>query len=323
MEFFRGLHSLPPDTKPGPGPCVVTIGNFDGVHRGHQQLISELKKEGERRKLPVAVVVFEPTPQEFFAGERSPARLTRFGEKYHLLEDAGVDKLVCLRFGSELSAMCPSEFVQRLLVDGMQLRHLVVGDDFRFGKDRAGDFSFLAQAGEQAGFTVARTDSFVLDSVRVSSSGIRQALKQGDLAQAERWLGRPYGMKGRVIEGEKLGRRLGFPTANIHPRRTVCPVHGIYAVRVNGADLEQWPGVASIGSRPTVTAGEEIVLEVHLFDFSGNLYGAALEVLLMHKLREEKHFASVEALIEEMKNDAGQARRLLTTDERGANRELL
>lgn len=323
MEFFRGLHSLPPDKKPGPGPCVATIGNFDGVHRGHRQLISELKKEGGRRKLPVAVVVFEPTPQEFFAGERSPARLTRFGEKYHLLEDAGVDKLICLRFGSELSAMSPSEFVQRLLVNGMQLRHLVIGDDFRFGKDRAGDFSFLSRAGEQAGFTVARTDSFVLDSARVSSSGIRQALKQGDLAQAERWLGRPYGMKGRVIEGEKLGRRLGFPTANIHPRRTVCPVHGIYAVRVNGAGLERWPGVASIGSRPTVTDGEEIVLEVHLFDFSGNLYGASLEVLLLHKLREEKHFASVEALTEEMKNDADRARRLLAMDESGSSRELM
>ncbi len=312
MEFFRGLHSLPPDTKPGPGPCVATIGNFDGVHRGHQHVVSELKKEGARRNLPVAVVVFEPTPQEFFIGERSPARLTRFGEKYHLLEDAGVDKLVCLKFGSELSSMSPAGFIQRLLVDGMQLRHLVVGDDFRFGKDRAGDFSFLTQAGEQAGFTVARTDSFMLDSARVSSSGIRQALKQGDLAQAERWLGRPYSMKGRVIEGEKLGRRLGFPTANIHPRRTVCPVHGIYAVRVNGSGLELWPGVASIGSRPTVTDGEEIVLEVHLFNFSGNLYGQSLEVLLLHKLREEKHFESVEALTEEMKNDADQAWQLLS-----------
>ena len=311
MEFFRGLHSLPPDTKPGPGPCVATIGNFDGVHRGHQQVINELKQEGERRNLPVVVMVFEPTPQEFFAGDRSPARLTRFGEKYHLLEVAGVDKLVCLKFGSELSAMSPAEFVQRLLVDGMQLRHLVIGDDFRFGKNRAGDFSFLAQAGERGGFSVARTDSFVLDSARVSSSGIRQALKQGDLAQAERWLGRPYGMKGRVIEGEKLGRRLGFPTVNIHPRRTVCPVHGIYAVRVNGADLDRWPGVASIGSRPTVTDGEEIVLEVHLFDFSGNLYGESLEVLLLHKLREEKHFESIEALIKEMKNDADQARQML------------
>ena len=311
MEFFRGLHSLPPHKKPGPGPCVATIGNFDGVHRGHQQVVSELKKEGERRDLPVAVVVFEPTPQEFFAGDRSPARLTRFGEKYHLLEDAGVDKLVCLKFGSALSAMSPAEFVQCLLVDGMQLRHLVVGDDFRFGKDRAGDFGFLTVAGERSGFTVARTDSFVLDSARVSSSGIRQALKQGDLAQAERWLGRPYGMKGRVIEGEKLGRKLGFATANIHPRRTVCPVHGIYAVRVDGAGLDRWPGVASIGSRPTVTAGEEIVLEVHLFDFSGNLYGESLEVLLLHKLREEKRFESIEALIEEMKKDADQARQML------------
>ncbi len=311
MEFFRGLHSLPPHKKPGPGPCVATIGNFDGVHRGHQQVVSALKKEGERRDLPVAVVVFEPTPQEFFAGDRSPARLTRFGEKYHLLEDAGVDKLVCLKFGSALSAMSPVEFVQCLLVDGMQLTHLVVGDDFRFGKDRAGDFGFLTEAGERSGFTVARTDSFVLDSARVSSSGIRQALKQGDLAQAERWLGRPYGMKGRVIEGEKLGRKLGFPTANIHPRRTVCPVHGIYAVRVDGAGLGLWPGVASIGSRPTVTAGEEIVLEVHLFDFSGKLYGELLEVLLLHKLREEKRFESIEVLIEEMKKDADQARQML------------
>ena len=314
MEFFRGLHSLPPDAKSGPGPCVATIGNFDGVHRGHLQVVSALRKEGERRGLPVAVVVFEPTPQEFFAGDRSPARLTRFGEKYHLLEDAGVDKLVCLRFGSELSAMGPEEFVQRLLIDGMQLRHFVVGDDFRFGKDRAGDFKFLVEAGEQAGFAVEKMDSFILDSVRVSSSNIRQALKHGDLAQAERWLGRPYGMKGRVIKGEKLGRKLGFPTANIHPRRTVCPVHGIYAVRVNGAGLGEWPGVASIGNRPTVTDGEEIVLEVHLFDFSGNLYAETLEVLLLHKIREEKHFASIEALTEEMKNDAEQARNLLGID---------
>ncbi|MCZ6559618.1 MAG: bifunctional riboflavin kinase/FAD synthetase [Gammaproteobacteria bacterium] len=314
MEFFRGLHSLPPAAESGPGPCVATIGNFDGVHRGHLQVVRALKKEGERQELPVVVVVFEPTPQEFFAGDRSPARLTRFGEKYHLLEKAGVDKLICLRFDSELSAMGPGKFVQRLLIDGMQLKHLVVGDDFRFGKDRAGDFKFLVAAGEQAGFAVEKTDSFVLDSVRVSSSGIRQALKQGDLAQAERWLGRPYGMKGRVIEGEKLGRKLGFPTANIHPRRTVCPVHGIYAVRVNGAGLAQWPGVASIGSRPTVTDGEEIVLEVHLFGFSGNLYGESLEVLWLHKLREEKHFASLEALTEEMKNDADLARKLLGID---------
>jgi riboflavin kinase/FMN adenylyltransferase len=314
MEFFRGLHSLPPYRKPGPGPCVATIGNFDGVHLGHRRIVDELKREGERRLLPAVVLIFEPMPQEFFAGDRSPARLTRFGEKYHLLEEAGVDRLVCLKFGSALSMMSPAEFVQNLLVDGLQVEHLVIGDDFRFGKKRTGDFRFLVAAGAEAGFSVASTDSFLLDGERVSSSGIRQQLEKGDLEKAARWLGRPYGMKGRVIEGEHLGRELGFPTANIHPRRTVCPVHGIYAVRVNGLGLKRWPGVASIGSRPTVSDGDEIVLEVHLFDFSGNLYGQTLEVALLHKLREEKHFKSLGALVEEMKNDADQARQLLRTD---------
>lgn len=314
MELFRGLQSLPPVRETGPGPCVATIGVFDGVHLGHERVIDSLMTEAEHLELPASVMVFEPSPREYFKGEQAPARLTRFGEKYRLLEKTGIDRLVCLRFDRQLASLSAADFVDRLLIDGMQIRHLIVGDDFRFGHEREGDFAYLKTAGQRFGFNVDETERVDLEGARISSSRIREALREGRMGEASACLGRPYSIQGRVVEGQRLGRKLGFPTINIRLRRRVCAVHGIFAVRVHGNGLDGRPGVASVGHRPTV-AGDELLLEVHLFDFAGDLYGKQLKVELLHKIRDEHRFAGLPELTEAMKHDAAQARRLLNLTE--------
>lgn len=291
-----------------PPACVASIGNFDGVHLGHQTLVRRLAEEGHRLGLPVAIVLFEPQPREFFEKDQSPPRLMRLSEKLARLADLPVDWVLLLRFDAQLANLAPEDFVRRILAERLHVRHLIVGDDFRFGRGRSGDHELLCRLGRLHGFTVSDTESVTVDGVRVSSTRVREALWQGDMAGAARLLGRPYVLRGRVVHGDQLGRRLGFPTANIELRRENIPVQGVFAVTMSGISAEAWPGVANIGIRPTVSGNRKAMLETHLFDFSGDLYGRRVEVHLHHKLRDEMRFADLEDLKEQIARDAAAAR---------------
>jgi riboflavin kinase/FMN adenylyltransferase len=254
------------------------------------------------------VITFEPQPQEFFAGPKAPpARLMRLREKLLALDGLGIERALCLKFSRQLAAMPAPAFIEELLVARLGIRYLVVGDDFRFGHRRAGDFAMLVEAGQRHGFEVANTYSYILDSERVSSTRVRQALGQGDLELAARLLGRPYDMCGRVAYGDQIGRTIGFPTANIHLLRRVTPVYGVYAVVMSGPGLQLWPGVANIGHRPTVR-GVRAQLEVHLLDFQGDLYGQQVKVDFLHYLRSEQRFESLDALRRQIQRDERAAR---------------
>lgn len=293
--------------------CVLTIGNYDGVHLGHRAVIEQVTASAARRSLPAAVMVFEPTPREFFAPEQAPARLSTLREKTCALATTGVDAAICARFDQRMASMSPEAFIDELLVAGLGVRHLVVGDDFRFGYRRRGDFDMLKTAGARAGFEVDSTPAFRIEGLRISSTAVREALARHDLDGARRLLGRRYSMVGRVRRGARLGRRLGYPTANIAPQRRVLPLHGVYAVRVEGAGRSGWPGVASIGTRPTVD-GRETLLEVHLFDFDGSLYNRMLEVTFVAWLRPERHYDEVTEMVEQMHRDASAARAILEAE---------
>ncbi|MDU7870562.1 MAG: bifunctional riboflavin kinase/FAD synthetase, partial [Pantoea sp.] len=287
--------------------CVLTIGNFDGVHRGHQALMSRLCEEGRKRNLPVVVMVFEPQPLELFAGDKAPARLTRLREKLRYLAEAGVDKVLCVRFDRRFAALSAQSFISELLVEKLDVKYLAVGDDFRFGAGRQGDFLLLQKAGAEYGFDVVSTETFCDGGKRISSTAVRQALAADDLALAQSLLGHPFSISGRVVHGDALGRTLGFPTANLPLRRSVSPVKGVYAVEVHGLTPEPIPGVANIGTRPTVK-GLRQQLEVHLLDINMNLYGRHIDVVLKQKLRNEQRFASLEALKEQIAKDVVTAR---------------
>ena len=291
MQLVRGLHNLRPQHR----GCVATIGNFDGVHRGHQAILGRLRERALELGVPSCVVIFEPQPREFFAPHTAPARLARLRDKLQLLADAGVDRVLCLAFNQRLCKLSAAEFVDTILVDGLGVQHLEVGDDFRFGCDRVGDFDFLQQAGQMQGFTVEAAQTVELDGVRISSTKVRDALAGGDFALAERLLGRPFQIAGRVLHGQKLARQLGTPTANIQLKRRRVPLTGVYLASVE-IDGKTWPGVANIGVRPTVAGDGSAHLEVHLLDFAGDLYGRRLNVAFHHKLRDEQRFASLEAL---------------------------
>ena len=302
MELVRGLHNLRPSRQ----GCVATIGSFDGVHRGHQAVLAQLAERARELNLPVTLVTFEPQPREYFQPEAAPPRLTRFREKLNALQQCGVQRVVVLSFNDALAALTAEEFIQRILLDGLGVKHLVVGDDFRFGKARTGDFALLQQAGARHGFPVVNIESFNLQGQRVSSTRIREALRAGDLVTAELLLGRPYGMSGRVAHGDKRGRTIGFPTANIHLHRPVSPVDGVFAVHMSGIDDEPLAGVANVGTRPTV-GGSRSLLEVHLFNFDRDIYGVHVHVSFLKKLREEQHFESFAALKQQIMLDAAQA----------------
>jgi len=304
-ELVRGLHNYAPILQQQ--GCVATIGNFDGVHRGHQTLLSEVTKEAARRKIPSVVVTFEPQPAEFFAPEKSIARLTRWREKFHALAQCGIDKVLVLYFNKALAALSAEEFIKTVLSDGIGAKHIIVGDDFRFGKARQGDFHFLEAAGSRYHFTTASMQSVMLEGSRVSSTRIRKALADKDHGLAERLLGHPYFMEGRVVHGDKRGRSIGFPTANIHLHRRATPVQGIYVVRMHGLSTDALPGVANIGTRPTV-GGTRALLEVHLFDFNQDIYGRQVRVEFCKKLRDEERYASLELLRIQIEQDALQAR---------------
>jgi len=303
MELIHGLHNLRSHHR----GCVATIGNFDGVHLGHQAVLGQLAERGAELGLPAVVVTFEPHPREFFARGAVPARLTRFREKLQALRRFSVARVVCLRFDQALANMPAATFIQRLLVEGLAVRYLVVGDDFRFGKGRAGDFAMLRAAGDVHGFQVAAMHTFNVDGMRVSSTRIREALIQDDLVTAEKLLGRPYRMCGRVVHGDERGRTIGFPTANIHLHRSSSPVSGVYAVEVFGLDKEPLAGVANVGTRPTL-GGTHSRLEVHLFDFDADIYGHYVHVDFLHKLRPEHRFESLEELVTQIRKDAKEAR---------------
>ena len=303
MELIRGIQNL----RPLHHGCVATIGNFDGVHLGHQAVIGQLAEKGSELNLPTLVMVFEPQPLEVFKGDQAPARLTRFREKLRALARFAVDRLLCIRFSSSFAQMSAESFIQDILVKGLGVKYLVVGDDFRFGAGRKGDFEMLQRAGNEYGFEVANLHSFRIGGERVSSTLIRQALAAGNMENAEKLLGRPYRMCGRVAHGDKIGRTLGIPTANIYLHRKVSPVQGIYVVEVFGLKGEPLQGVASVGNRPTV-GGTKPLLEVYIFDFNDDIYGKYLNVDFLHKIRDEKKFESLDELKKWIEDDIVKAR---------------
>jgi riboflavin kinase/FMN adenylyltransferase len=303
MEVIRGLHNL----RSRHHGSVVTVGNFDGVHRGHQAILAELQQAGARLGLPDTVMVFEPQPQEFFQGAAAPARLMHWRDKMEALAAAGVARVLCVRFDARFRALTARDFIRQLLVDGLGCRHLVIGDDFRFGCDRSGDFALLQAAGRESGFAVASTPTVEVAGERVSSTRIRTAVQSGDFALAETLLGRPYTVSGRVSHGDKIGRTLGVPTANIPPRRLVSPLSGIYAVTVSNALPQVVHGVCSVGRRPTVNGVDERI-ETYLLDFDRDIYGHRIHVAFRQKLREELKFASLDELKTAMAKDVADAR---------------
>ena len=313
MHVFRGFHhaALAP-------ACALTIGNFDGVHRGHQAMLALLKSESEHRGLPSCVLTFEPHPRDFFAlqagkPDLAPARIATLRDKLTELERCGIDQAVVLRFDQRLSRLSPDEFIQQVLVDGLGAKYVLVGDDFRFGARRAGDYSMLDAAGEGLGFDVARMNSYEVHGLRVSSSAVREALAAGDMERAAGLLGRPYSISGHVIHGRKLGRELGFRTLNLRFHHRRAAAMGIFVVWVHGLTAEPLQGVASLGLRPTVEDTGRVLLEVNCLDWPAELgpeggYGKIARVELLHKLRDEARYDGLDALTDAIRQDAADAR---------------
>jgi riboflavin kinase/FMN adenylyltransferase len=314
MRIFRGFH------HPGVAPaCALTIGNFDGVHRGHQAMLALLKNEARHRGLPSCVMTFEPHPRDFFAAkagkpELAPARIATLRDRLTELQRCGIDQVVVLRFDDRLAALSPQAFIDQVLVQGLHARYVLVGDDFRFGAKRAGDYAMLDAAGTAAGFDVARMMSYEVHGLRVSSSAVREALGSGDMARVASLLGRPYSISGHVLHGRKLGRGLGFRTLNLrfsHPRPAVT---GIFVVRVHGLGDRPVQGVASLGRRPTVERSGRVLLETHCLSWPAALddeggYGRCLRVELLHKLRDEAKYHTLDALRAAIARDADDAHR--------------
>lgn len=307
MRLIRGFHNLRASDR----GCVATIGNFDGVHLGHRAVFRRLIDLARGYQRPATVITFEPQPMEFFAPLHAPARLTRLREKARVMADDGIAQLMVLRFDRTLASLEPERFVSRLLVEGLGVRYLLVGDDFRFGRARAGDYQLLCDCGRTYGFEVANLATVHHGGERISSTRVRAALADGKMEVAQHLLGRPYCMHGRVAHGDKRGRELGFPTANIHLHRHSTPLSGVYAVLVHGLDQGSLPGVANVGVRPTVD-GTQARLEVHLFDFEKDIYGAQLRVEFRAWLRPEQKFASLAALREQIARDSAAAKAVFT-----------
>lgn len=298
MKLIRGVHNL---QQPLPG-CVATIGNFDGVHLGHQHVIAQLKAVAEIKDQPSLVILFEPQPVEFFDPHNAPRRLYRLRDKIRHLAQLEVDYLLCLPFNRQLALLEAEDFVENILVRRLNLKHLVIGDDFRFGRGRRGDFELLRQEGRRHGFEVENTQTLLIDGERVSSTRIRRLIHANRFTEARHLLGRPYTLSGKVAHGRKLGRQLGFPTLNIRLGKTPIIAQGIFAVLVKGLDNRVLRGVASIGTRPTIN-GSGVILEVYILNFSEQIYGRCVEVELLHKLRDEEKFDSLAALTVQIKRD--------------------
>jgi riboflavin kinase/FMN adenylyltransferase len=289
-------------------PVALTIGNFDGVHLGHQAMLAELVRSARQRNIPACVLTFEPHPREFFAPDQAPARLTSLREKVELLAAHHVERVHVCRFNYELAQVSAPDFIGGVLVRGLGAQWVLVGDDFRFGARRSGNFATLARAASELGFEVRAMHSVVLDGERVSSTAVRTALAQGDLTRAARLLGRPYSISGRVVRGDGLGHKLGFATANVQMKHNRPPLTGIFAVEVSGIGDRALCGAASLGVRPTVKEQGRPVLEVHLLDFDGMVYGSHVRVNFLHKLREEEKYADLATLIRQIERDVDNVR---------------
>lgn len=310
MLLIRGQHNLREDHR----GCVATIGNFDGVHLGHQAVFEALKRRAEQYRLPSLVITFEPQPLEYFRPDEAPPRLMRAREKLEFIEHAGVDRVLLLRFDQDLALMTAGDFIREYLVDALGIRHLYVGDDFRFGRDRQGDFGLLREQGRRFGFEVESLETVSDACGRISSTRIREALAAGDLATARCCLGRDFTVSGRVAHGHRRGRTIGFPTMNVGLSRRRSPIRGVFAVRVEGLGPTLLPGVANVGNRPTLEGDDRFLLEVHLFDFDREVYGEQVRVHFIERIRDEKKFESFDALREQIRHDAEQARVALARD---------
>ncbi len=306
MKLVRDLHNLGVLRK-----SVVTIGNFDGVHLGHQALLKQLRVLSQQYQAPSVLIIFEPTPLEFFMHDKSPARLMRLREKVLALQNESIDYVLCLRFNAALAKLSAEDFVRELLLKQLGMQAIMVGDDFRFGAQRLGDSVLLKAMGEQWNFKVEQLPTLEGAAGRVSSTRIREALQAGDLSLAEQLLAKPYSVSGRVVQGYQLGRALGFPTANIQLHRKVVPLAGIFVVRIKiGSDTLQ--GVANIGTRPTVDGSSRVLLEVYIFDFDAMIYGHYVSVEFLKKLRNEERYDTLAALKEAIREDVEQARKYFT-----------
>ena len=306
MRLIRGLSHL----EPFENGCVLTIGNFDGLHLGHRAVINKLAARGRDLGLPVVVMIFEPQPLEYFLGKNAPSRLMRLREKVMQFLTLPVDDLLILRFNQYLANWDAEQFVADILIKKLNVRHLVVGDDFHFGKARRGNFAMLKEKGEAFGFQVEDTGSYQLDGLRISSTLIRDALGAGDLDEVERLLGRCYSVCGRVAHGDKRGRTIGYPTANIRMFRKNTPVVGVYAVTMTGIDGREFEGVANVGTRPTIDGGSKVILETHLFDFDKEIYGRYVEVHFKRKIRDEMRFRSLEELKAQIVKDVADTKKI-------------
>ena len=288
----------------------MTIGNFDGVHRGHQAILEQVRDLGANAGQPTLLITFEPHPREFFSAINAPTRLTRFREKMRILRRSSIDRVLLLRFNERLSSMSPLEFIEDLLVGEVGASAVVVGDDFRFGRRAEGNFELLKSSGDRLGFEALRHATFEVRGARASSSRVRDALAEGDLELAAALLGRPYSVVGRVAPGRQLGRTIGFPTANVELKRVATPLSGVFAVRVHGLGSEARAAMANLGTRPTVD-GTRVLLEVNLFDFSENIYGIEIEVEFVARLRDEQKFDGIDALKAQLAKDGLAARAVL------------
>ncbi|CDZ78667.1 Riboflavin biosynthesis protein RibF [Legionella massiliensis] len=303
MKLLRGLHRIPDFTN----GCVATIGNFDGVHLGHQALLKTLKKQADSLKLPLIVLLFEPQPAEYFRPKDAPARLTNLREKLTVLKQCQVDYVICLKFNKALALMSAQAFAEHYFFSLLNCKHILIGEDFRFGQGRFGDIHLLQELAAKQGCSIHAFPDFSIDNYRVSSTKIRDALSQGELERSADLLGRTFSLCGRVTRGDGRGREWGIPTANLSMHRIMLPLKGVFCVKVRRASGELIDGVANLGSRPTVD-GTKNILEIHLFDFDESLYGEMLQVFFLHKLRDEVKFSSVDALIAQIHDDVAAAK---------------
>jgi riboflavin kinase/FMN adenylyltransferase len=311
MRLVRHLNDLSYDQLAN--GSVVTIGSYDGLHLGHVQLLDRVKEASRRLRLPSVLMSFEPTPKEFFAADSPPARLMRFREKFEALQSSGIDIFYCPRFDAQMRGIAADDFIRRILVHGLDAKHIVVGDDFQFARRREGTLEHLQRASNALEYALEQVPSVIVDGVRASSTAIREALWDGEMQHATALLGRPYRMSGKIVRGEKVGRSLGYPTANVDLRRRQSAVMGIFAVRVQGLDGKTLDAVASVGSRPTF-GGTKPILEVHIFDFDEDIYGRYIHVEFVARLRGQEKYDRVEDLVAQMHRDADNARSILAAE---------
>lgn len=304
MRLIRGFSC----SSPFLNGCVLTIGNFDGVHLGHHAVINTLAARGREHNLLTTIMLFEPQPLEYFLADNAPSRLMRLREKILALNELPIDNVVIVRFNRALANCEPEQFIKQILVSKLNVKHLVIGDDFHFGKARRGTFNLLQEQGQLLGFSVEKSASYRAGNLRVSSTRIRDALEMGDLAQANQLLGRDYSICGRVAQGDKLGRTLGFPTANIKMLRRNTPIRGVFAVTMTGIDNQEFQGVANVGIRPTIEGNHKVILETHLFNFNQDIYGHYVSVQFKQKLRDEMRFNSLEQLQAQIRQDVTAAK---------------